>query len=207
MDRPQLGRCHAPIKSRRRSSGGDGRQHKTRSDQQVDRAGKSQPAAAREPNPANRTPPTANPTIPLRGGSGNGWTIFVGSSSWPIAATDLSGCRLLRSWQRDRGVFGTASRAVSIKATVAFVEGRLCVSDQGGMIGRDGGLSNPGSMRSAPCSCRWARRCRDRWATSGAARSRLRLRCDRSRVHRLRLSQWRRRHQVRAPCGASRAPC
>jgi len=29
-------------------------------------------------------------------------------------------------------------------------------------------------------------------ATSGAARSRLRLRCDRSRVHRLRLSQWRR---------------
>jgi len=39
-----------------------------------------------------------------------------------IAATDLSGCRLLRSWQRDRGVFGTASRAVSIKATVAFVK-------------------------------------------------------------------------------------
>ena len=25
-DKPQLGRCHAPIKSRRRSSGGDGRQ-------------------------------------------------------------------------------------------------------------------------------------------------------------------------------------
>jgi hypothetical protein len=50
-------RCHAPIKSRRRSSGGYGRQNKSRSDPAVDRAKQSQPAAAREPNPTHRTPP------------------------------------------------------------------------------------------------------------------------------------------------------
>ena len=61
-DTPQLGRCHAPIKSRRRSSVGDGRHGKSRSDHTVDR--RQRESARRRPRakPTSRTTPTVGPS-------------------------------------------------------------------------------------------------------------------------------------------------
>ena len=49
-DTAQSGRCHAPIKSRRRSSVGDGRHSQSQSDHLADSDKESQPATDREPN-------------------------------------------------------------------------------------------------------------------------------------------------------------
>src|SRR5450755_1930114 len=51
------GGCHAPIRSRRRSSGGGGRQELSQSDQPVDRDFESQPAASPRTNRTSRTSP------------------------------------------------------------------------------------------------------------------------------------------------------
>src|SRR5450755_301563 len=49
--------CHAPIRSRRRSSGGGERQELSQSDQPVDRDFESQPAASPRTNRTSRTSP------------------------------------------------------------------------------------------------------------------------------------------------------
>lgn len=61
VDKPQSGRSHAPIKSRRGSSGGGGRHNACWSDLTIDSQAKSQPAANPRPNPVGRTPPPGNP--------------------------------------------------------------------------------------------------------------------------------------------------
>ena len=50
-DRSHSGRCHAPIRSHRRSSGGGGRHNLRQSDQPVDKQSQSQPAAKPENQP------------------------------------------------------------------------------------------------------------------------------------------------------------
>ena len=49
-DTPQSGRCHAPFRSRRRPSDGEGRTAKAGQTHQADTRKESQPAAVREPN-------------------------------------------------------------------------------------------------------------------------------------------------------------
>ena len=51
------GGCHAPIKSRRRSSGGGGRHNLCESDQPVDKQSQSQPAVGPRTNRTSRTSP------------------------------------------------------------------------------------------------------------------------------------------------------
>jgi tetratricopeptide (TPR) repeat protein len=58
-DTPQLGRCHAPFKSRRRSSAAAGDTAIAGQTQQVGRRIESQPAAVREPNRRAGRQPTA----------------------------------------------------------------------------------------------------------------------------------------------------
>jgi hypothetical protein len=61
VDKPQSGRSHAPIKSRRGSSGGGERHNACWSDQPIDSDPKSQLATSPRPNPVGRTPPPGNP--------------------------------------------------------------------------------------------------------------------------------------------------
>jgi hypothetical protein len=62
-----VGLWQAPIKSRRRSSVGDGRHSESRSDPRVDSGKESQPAAVREPNPTGRTSPDPINSLSLSG--------------------------------------------------------------------------------------------------------------------------------------------
>ncbi len=61
-DTPQLGRCHAPIKSRRRSSDGDGRHGKSRSDPTGRQAKRESARRRPRAKPTSRTTPTAGPS-------------------------------------------------------------------------------------------------------------------------------------------------
>ena len=65
-DTSQSGRCHAPIRSRRRSSDGGGRHNIGRSDHTVDRKSMSQPAAGPRTYRPRRTPPPDPRTLSLR---------------------------------------------------------------------------------------------------------------------------------------------
>jgi hypothetical protein len=61
VDTPQSGRCHAPIKSGRRSSGGGGRHNQCRSDQT------SQSAASPGPHRSGQTSPPGAPDVDTEG--------------------------------------------------------------------------------------------------------------------------------------------
>ena len=85
VDTPQLGRCHAPVRSRRRTSDGDGRHSKAKSDHQVDSDKTSQSAVAREPtSPVGRHRPKTQ-------------TITEATTSGPLQTSALR--RALRIWR------------------------------------------------------------------------------------------------------------
>jgi hypothetical protein len=83
VDTPQLGRCHAPVRSRRRTSDGDGRHSKAKSDPTVDSDNTSQPAVARDPTPpvGRHRPRTQTITEATRDGPGLGLEA-VGPLRW-----------------------------------------------------------------------------------------------------------------------------
>ena len=123
------------------------------------------------------------------------------SSPEACVAADSAGHMFETVRQRNRHFRHRVASGFDQAIRLPSWKGRLRVSEQRGMIARDGSLSTPCAGRSAPRSRRWARRRRRQGTTSGASRSRLRLRRDRNRVHRLCLRQRRRRHQVCPPCG------
>src|SRR5208282_6616201 len=69
-------KCQAPIRSRRRSSGGGGRHNIRRSDHLVDRKSMSQPVASPRTNRSGRTSPPRE-TLSVRKTRGRGYVSVV----------------------------------------------------------------------------------------------------------------------------------